>query len=227
MYLMATQKTIASDIYEPLIQLWLLIRDKPQDVVSDYTRQWQLLQSNIPDYFYEVRERFNYNPNPLDLNFLTRTCVNGIVRFNRDGAFNTSFHLSRKGMNPQRFSSNVNRWHPIIQNVEFQCADYQIILSDTNENDFVYLDPPYAGSHMIYTDNLAIDRFFCQLEELNNRNVKWALSFDGYRGDMTAIDKIPRELYRRHSLIKSGNSPVDRVMNHTIKDVYESLYLNY
>ena len=40
-------------------------------------------------YYYEVRERFNAYGAPLDFLFLNRTCFNGIVRFNREGKFNT------------------------------------------------------------------------------------------------------------------------------------------
>ena len=227
LYLLVTPRTIASDIYEPLIKLWLLIRDNPSEVVADYTKQWQSLQENLPDYYYKVRERFNCEPNPLDLNFLTRTCVNGIIRFNKEGEFNNSFHLSRKGMQPQRFGTIVSKWHQAIQNVEFQCADYQDTLSDADEDDFVYLDPPYAGNHMRYTSNLEFDRFFRQLEELNQRNVKWALSFDGHRGNREVANAIPNELYRRRFLIRSGNSPTGAVLNGAIEGVHESLYLNY
>ena len=227
LYLLATPRTIASDIYEPLIKLWLLIQDNPDKVVVDYTRQWKSLQEDLPDYYYKVRERFNRKPNPLDLNFLTRTCVNGIIRFNKDGEFNNSFHLSRKGMEPQRFGKIVSEWHQVIRNVEFRCADYQDILSDAGENDFVYLDPPYAGNHMRYTNNLEFDRFFRQLEELNQRNVKWALSFDGHRGNREVVNTIPAELYRKSFLIQSGNSPIGTVLNGPIEAVYESLYLNY
>ena len=227
LYLMAGPRTVATDIYDPLIQLWLLIRDNPDEVITDYTRQWQSLQADLPDYYYNVRERFNQDPNPLDLNFLTRTCVNGIIRFNKNGEFNNSFHLSRKGMQPQRFTSVVNKWHRVIQNVDFRCSDYQDTLSRADEHDFVYLDPPYAGNRMRYTANLELDRFFQQLEDLNQRNVKWALSFDGHRGNSEVANTIPPELYRRGLLIKSGNSPTGTVLNGPVEAVHEALYMNY
>ena len=227
LYLLAGPRTVAADIYKPLIQLWLLIRDNHNDVITDYAQQWQSLQEDLPDYYYCVRERFNSNPSPLDLNFLTRTCVNGIIRFNQEGEFNNSFHLSRKGIQPQRFADIVDKWHRVIQDVDFQCSDYQDILAEANQHDFVYLDPPYAGNRMRYTNNLDVDQFHQQLEELNQRSVKWALSFDGRRGHGVVTHTIPRELYRRAFLIKSGNSPVGTVLNGPVEEVHEALYLNY
>ena len=50
-------------------------------------------------YYYEVRERFNQNHNPLDFLFLNRSCFNGMIRFNKKLAFNVPY-----GHKPQRFS---------------------------------------------------------------------------------------------------------------------------
>lgn len=227
LFLLGRAEAVTGDIYAPLVHLWQLVRDDPKELISNYTSQWQLLQENLPEYYYETRERFNNEPNPLDLNFLTRTCVNGIIRFNGEGRFNNSFHLSRKGMQPERFAKIVTQWHIVIQNATFQCADYSDTLLSAKEGDFVYLDPPYAGNKMRYTANLDIERFFGELEGLNRRNVKWALSFDGHRGERAIAQTIPRYLYRQCLLLPSGNSAVGKVLNGPVESVYESLYLNY
>lgn len=54
----------------------------PQYVIDSYTENWNLLQSDFPNYFYIVRDRFNLDKRPTDLLFLARTAVNGIIRFN-------------------------------------------------------------------------------------------------------------------------------------------------
>ena len=218
---------VAGDIYAPLIKLWSLIQTDPQLIVCDYEQQWTYLQTNTPDYYYTVRSRFNLNPNPLDLNFLIRTCVNGIIRFNKEGKFNNSFHLSRRGMQPTRFANTVAYWHDLIQGVKFVCQDYSETISEAKQGDFIYFDPPYAGNKMRYTDNLNIDKFFTELEELNRRNVKWALSFDGLRGTSDFSYPIPKSIYRQKLLLFSGNSPVRKVLGKNIEPVYEYLYMNY
>jgi len=241
LYFAATPGSVASDIYRPLIELWRLIQTDSRKVVENYRTQWMALNSELdaidihnlstheklPAYFYQVRERFNETHDPLDLNFIMRTCVNGIVRFNDKGAFNNSFHLSRRGMMPSRFEQIVSSWQSSIQGVDFVCQDYEITLERATKGDFVYLDPPYAGNKQRYTDDLDLSRFFTVLERLNYRGVKWALSFDGYRGDQSLVHDVPKLLYKRHQLLSSGSSAVNKVLNGPVEAVEESLYLNF
>jgi len=93
--------------------------------------------------------------------------------------------------------------------------------------DFIYFDPPYAGNKQRYTENLDMQRFFEALYDLNSRGVKWALSFDGNRGDVDLVKPLPNDLYKRRILIKSGHSAVGKVLNGPLEMVQESLYLNY
>jgi site-specific DNA-methyltransferase (adenine-specific) len=227
LYLAARAGSVAGDIYRPLIDLWQLVQRDPEAVVDDYAKQWRLLQKDLPDYYYRVRNRFNETPTPLDLGFLMRTCVNGIVRFNEQGGFNNSFHLSRKGMEPARFKAIVRAWHEAIQEVRFVCQDYAETVQEAAKGDFVYFDPPYAGNKQRYTADLELDRFFGVLADLNRRQVSWALSFDGKRGEKDLTHKVPENLYQRQLLITSGNSAVGKVLNGPIEEVQESLYLNY
>jgi DNA adenine methylase Dam len=227
LYLSARPGSVAGDIYEPLIQLWKLVQDNPLLVFSDYESQWSQLQKDFPGYFYIVRDRFNEKKSPLDLNFLMRTCVNGIARFNNDGAFNNSFHLSRKGMMPLRFKTIVNSWSERLRGVIVVCQDYEQTVAGAKPSDFVYFDPPYAGNKQRYTEDLEINRFYAVLELLNRRGVKWAWSFDGTRADTDLSHSVPTDLYKRRLLLHSGNSAVSKVLNGPIEKVEESLYLNY
>lgn len=227
LYLLAGSGAIAGDIYCPLIELWNLVKTNPDKLLENYKKQWELLQVRLPEYYYEVRDRFNNDPNPFDLNFLDRTCVNGIIRFNSDGLFNNSFHLSRKGMNPETFSKVVLKWHERIQEVSFVCQDYEETLNEMGEGDFAYLDPPYIQNKQRYYDDIDFSRLFRVLSDLNNKKVKWALSLDGRRGERDYIVAIPNEIYKRKFSLPSGNSPVKKVLDGPVEMVYESLYLNY
>ena len=94
LFLFAHEGAVASDIYEPLINLWKLIQSEPEEVISDYTEKWNALNveykqlqlnhiknsDGLPKVFYDCRSRFNKTHNPLDLNFIMRTCENGNVR---------------------------------------------------------------------------------------------------------------------------------------------------
>jgi site-specific DNA-methyltransferase (adenine-specific) len=241
LYLAGVPGSVAGDSYGPLICLWKLIQTDPERVVSDYELKWAALKTEldalnqgelkrgeaIPQTYYLYRRRFNEKKDPLDLNFLMRTCVNGIVRFNDQGEFNNSFHLSRAGMEPRRFRAVVDAWHPVIQGVEFLCCDYAEMVAGAEKEDFVYFDPPYAASHQRYAADLDLERFFGILEMLNARGVKWALSFDGRRGSRDLTHPVDQSLFKRQLSLASGNSPVNKVLNGPIEPVEESLYLNY
>lgn len=241
LYAAGREGSLAADIYDPLIQLWILVQRNPNIVVENYASQWRALQKELnsldvdrlpkgealPNYYYLVRNRFNQKNDPLDLNFLLRTCVNGIVRFNASGNFNNSFHLTRRGMDPIRFRQVIKDWNYAIRGVIFKCQDYEETISEARSGDFVYLDPPYAGNKQRYLSDLDLVRFFSALDLLNTKGVKWALSFDGYRGKRNLVYDVPSGLYKRHMLIPNGGSAVSRVLNGPIEAVWESLYLNF
>ncbi|MDE8347283.1 MAG: DNA adenine methylase [Acidocella sp.] len=216
-----------SDIYAPLVAFWKLVRDEPEHLIQDYTTQWKALQDDLPGYFYVVRERFNNTQKPEDLNFLMRTCVNGIVRFSKSGQFNNSFHLSRRGMIPKRFRQVVMEWTARLRGVDFRACDYAEAIAHARQGDFVYLDPPYSGNRQRYIGDLNVERLYEHLENLNRRRVKWALSFDGNRGDRDYKADVPIAVYKRVISLDSGYSAVAKVLNGPIEQVTESLYLNY
>ena len=227
LYFLGRPGAVAADIYAPLIAFWSMVRDESERLISDYAEQWAALQANLPEYFYVVRDRFNEQKKPEDLNFLMRTCVNGIVRFSKKGDFNNSFHLSRKGMLPQRFSTIVQKWSLHLQGIEFRTGDFEETTADAKAGDFIYFDPPYAGNKQRYIGDLDVERFYRVLDELNRRGVKWALSFDGVRGQTIYDYSPPPAIYKRKEVLNSGYSAVAKVLNGPVELVTESLYLNY
>jgi DNA adenine methylase len=227
LYLLGKPGAVGGDIYAPLIAFWEMVRDDAESLIANYAEQWTALQADLPGYFYCVRDRFNAEQRPEDLNFLMRTCVNGIVRFSKSGQFNNSFHLSRKGMLPHRFAKIVREWSARIQGVEFRHSDFAETIADAKVGDFLYLDPPYAGNKQRYIGGLDVSRFCDVLDNLNRRGVKWALSFDGVRGQTTYEYSLPTSIYKRKVQLNSGYSAVAKVLNGPVEMVTESLYLNY
>lgn len=227
LYHLAGEATVASDLYAPLIGFWRMVQSEPEALVADYADQWRRLQDDLPGYFYAVRDRFNAGKSPADLNFLMRTCVNGIVRFSRAGEFNNSFHLSRRGMGPDRFARAVRTWSTRIAGVRFLACDYRETLARTGPGDFVYLDPPYAGNRQRYIGGVDAAALFGALDDLNRRGVAWALSFDGRRGETIYRAEVPPSLYKRQLELVSGNSAVAKVLNGPLEMVSEALYLSY
>lgn len=226
-YSLSPSNGVCGDICEPLINLWNLIKSNPESVCKIYQDQWTDLQSNGVDTYYKIRDHFNITHSPYDLLFLSRTCVNGLIRFNKNGDFNNSFHLSRKGINPDTLQKIIFDWSNKIQNIKFVNSDYRETTKNATSNDFIYLDPPYFNTKGRYYGTIDFEQFINYLEDLNNRSIKYMLSFDGKRGEENFFVEIPSHLYKRHILISSGNSPFKKVMDKQNKEVFESLYMNF
>jgi DNA adenine methylase len=218
---------ICGDICTPLIDLWKIIKLQPLDVYDSYLQNWNKLDTQGYQVYYEIRERFNKTKNPYDLFFLSRTCVNGLIRFNNDGEFNNSLHHTRKGINPTKIREILLDWSCHIKGIEFLATDYKDSTSTAKNGDFIYLDPPYFNTKGRYYGKIDYDKFLEYLDSLNTKGIKFALSYDGSRGENDYSVNLPKSLYKRHILLQSGNSSFKKVMDKEVQMVYESLYLNY
>lgn len=221
------KKAVVSDINKPLIALWKDLQKSPQKVLEDYKKHWGLLQKKGHTYFYKIRDQFNKKQAPTDFLFLTRTCVNGLIRYNKNGEFNNSLHHTRKGMHPDRLEKIIFDWYSLIKDYKFLDFDYRAATKDAKRGDFIYLDPPYFNTGVRYFGAIDYDEFIEYLDALNKKAVKFALSYDGKRGDKSFVVDLPPKLYKKHILIHSGNSTFNKVQNGKVEKVQESLYLNY
>lgn len=175
---------ICSDINQGLIDLWTFIMKQPDKLAEHYSLLHGGLKrmKNIQDkkmLYEQVRVRYNTLGHPGDFLFLLRTCANGLVRYNSKGAFNTSFHLTRDGIQPDKMKSIILQWSDLLnrRNVHFKCCRYHEI--QVSSNDFIYMDPPYAGTKGMYYGRLDTEHFFSWVHSLP---CCWAMSYDGRNG---------------------------------------------
>lgn len=218
----------ASDIIPELIALWNEIKFNPNSVASEYEARWNRLQEEGFQVYYEVRDNFNKTKNPLDFLFLTRTCLNGMIRYNSAGEFNNSLHLTRPGIDPKRLADIINQWNQVIKKFDFYNVDYRTCLEDVKKGDFVFLDPPYGGTKSRYTQTpFSLEEFYQTLDILNGKGVHWMLTFDGSSGERNYVYAPPKELYKETFKIKTGKSAFRKVIDKVQEDILESVYLNY
>ena len=101
------------------------------------------------NYYYWIRLQYN-NLSLSDKNsligsamfiFLNKTCFRGVFRVGPNG-FNVPYGHYK---NPEIVNKeHLCEIHHLIQGVVFECCDFTASLSHVVNNDFVYLDPPYA-----------------------------------------------------------------------------------
>jgi DNA adenine methylase len=219
---------MCSDLNAGLIELWKEIKEHPDKVSDWYEKLWKELNQDEnkerkKEYFAKVRDRYNQEGNPLDFMFIMRTTTNGMPRYNKDGQFNNSFHVTRNGIEPSTLRDIVAEWSELlrINQVEFLSCSYTEICPD--EKDFLYLDPPYYNTKGMYYGTIDYDEFF---KWLRGVSCGYALSFDGKAGTDDFTFAVPEDLYSKHEYLESGNSSFRRTIGKT-KDtiVYESLYI--
>lgn len=222
---------VISDINEDLINLWNMVKHNPNKLKNTYRILWTKLYnkktiSEKKAYYEKVRNNYNEDhEDPAYFLFLNRTCFNGLIRYNSNGDFNTSYHLNRDGIHPDKLDKIIDEWSFLLneKNVEIYLRDYSEIIP--KEGDFIYLDPPYMDTKGMYLYNKfnQIDFFVY----LNNLKCSYILSYNGISGNDNKIFDVPENVYDEHILIKSGNSSFKRITE-SEKDamVYESLYIS-
>ena len=155
--------------------------------------------------------------------FIMRTTTNGMPRYNRDGEFNNSFHVTRNGIIPETLDKIIYEWNVLLKknNVKFISCSYDEI--KPNQNDFVYLDPPYANTKGMYYGTIDYTKLWKWLRDLP---CKYALSFDGISGEEDNTWNVPTDIYSKHEYLLSGNSSFKRTIGKSSDSiVYESLYI--
>jgi DNA adenine methylase len=220
----------AGDQIPELIGIWDLVKSDPSFLANSYEKSWNGLQREGHTYYYKVRDRFNKKRNPEDLLFLSRTCVNGLIRFNTYGDFNNSLHHTRPGIHPETLRSILLEWSKIVSKTKFAATDYENLLKKAKLGDIVYMDPPYMGNKGRYkNEQFDFERLWHILDDLNKRKVKWILSLDGKSGDRDYSKALsaPKELSKDAYLLDGESSAFPRLLNSRLDNVTESLFLNF
>ena len=228
--LLSINRFVFSDTDLNLIGLWERIKNKPTELAEYYMEHQEKMDefangdvAKIRGYYNNVRDIVNTSFNPMGFMFLNRTCFNGLIRYNSKGEFNTPFHLNRKGIGPNKLKKIIHEWSKLLNenDVQFWGCDYSTITP--SENDFVYLDPPYANTKGMYEEAFDNQRLFKWMETLK---CPYALSYNGISGNNDNTYKVPQQLYDEKLSILSGNSSFKRLKTENKhSDVYESLYL--
>lgn len=152
------ERALVSDKNHHIINFYRRIQTGDIDAVAvrDYLeRAGENLLASGGEYYYEVRDRFNRHGDSLDFLFLTRSCFNGVMRFNRKGGFNVPFCKK-----PDRFAkayvtkivNQVQRVSSVIEGKDwkFVAGDFRETIQQAEDRDFIYVDPPYIGRHTGY-----------------------------------------------------------------------------
>lgn len=221
---------VVGDSNEPLIRLLDLIVNHPQHLINSYNKLWQEQKGNEQEYYNIVRSQFNKNQEPEKFFYLLARCVKASIRYNSSGEFNQSPDNRRKGATPETMAKHINATSHLLRNkANFINKDYVELIKEAQEDDIIYMDPPYQGvcsqRDTRYLNGVSFDRFASTLEELNERKLSYIISYDGRTGDKMHGKPLPAKLSLRHIEIAAGRSTQETLLGRDAI-TYESLYLS-
>ena len=102
---------------------------------------------NKESYYYWVRQQYNNmkERNSCECSamfiFLNKTCFRGVYRVGPNG-FNVPYgNYNNPNIIEKEHLMEISN---LVKNVQFHHMDFAVALTNVVENDFVYMDPPYA-----------------------------------------------------------------------------------
>jgi DNA adenine methylase len=221
---------IINDSYKPLMELWKMILDDPEQCIDGYSKLWNEQLDNPNEFYFQIREEFNKDNDPVKFLYLMTRCAKNAVRFNSKGEFNQSPDKRRLGRKPGVMRDHIMSTHNLLQGkTMLKSLDYEEILEMAKPGDLVYMDPPYQGTSTKkdprYHQGLDFDRFVSNLEKLNERGVSFIVSFDGKLGEKEYGKPLPDYLNLSRIEVHAGRSS-QSTLNGKNEKTIESLYVS-
>lgn len=142
--------------------------------------------------FYQKRAQFNKNISEGKVTgqemaelfyYLNKTCYGGISRYNNSGLFNAPFgKKTAKASYAQEFPFEQR----VLKEWKVTCLHYEDVLKEVDEDDFLFVDPPY--------------------DEVYNKYIERSFNWNDQVALATALSKLPNPII-------ATNSNSERVVN--------------
>lgn len=206
---------IASDSFEPLVQIWQKLKDSPETLKKWYRARWEKMSKGSKVEVYEqIKASYNKNPNGADLLFLTRSCYGGVVRFRKaDGYMSTPCGIHTP-ISPESFAHRVDKWYKRVSGTKFLHLEFEEAMNMAKPGDLIYCDPPYTYSQAILygAQTFSLEHLLGVISKCKTKGVFVALSIDGTKrsGDMICDLPIPDGLFEHEIMIDIGHSMLKR-----------------
>jgi len=118
-----------------------IINRKPNNLLEGKTSQESFYYWIRIQYNKLIQEEKNSELGSAYFIFLNKTCFRGVYREGPNG-FNVPFGHYK---NPEIINEeHLKKISELIKNVNFYCSSFEKSFEQINQDDFVYLDPPYA-----------------------------------------------------------------------------------
>lgn len=138
------EEYLLADTNSDLIDLFVILKEEELPFIN-YCRSFFRPDNNTAAVFYRFREEFNETGNKRRkaaiFLYLNRHCYNGLVRYNKQGKFNTPFGRYIRPYFPEK---EMQQFLPAAKKATFIHLDYRECMQQARAGDVVYCDPPYT-----------------------------------------------------------------------------------
>lgn len=218
------REAIVNDINQQLINFYQGVRndfprlrkelDEIEALYEINSRNYETLKAQKPDervedqneaLYYHLRDMFNHKVNKeysdaLLYYFINKAAYSGMIRYNSNGDFNVPYgrykHLSTKQVSLSHSA--------LLKRTELHHVDYSKIFNMCNDNDFIFLDPPYD----------------CAFSDYGNVEYKDGFNEDSHRRLAEDFRNLPCK-----ALMVIGKTPLtEELYRNNIVDEYEKNY---
>jgi DNA adenine methylase len=169
------RKATLSDINSDLINTYIQVRDKPEEIIDGLKKL-----SVDKESYYHIRKE-----EPKDLVerairflYLNRTAFGGIYRLNLNGKFNVPYGGGSRTPELLWRDGLIKRASHALQGIELAVSDFEKMMNKSRYGDVIYCDPTYT---MIHNNNKFI--------RYNEKNFSWK---DQERLSLVALRALKR-----------------------------------
>lgn len=174
---------VANDLNSHIINLFdYLISLTPQQLTQLSNEARTLVDE---EKYYKLREHYNQHHSAKELYLIINSSFNGVPRWNKQGQYNMPF-ASVKRLSNSYYDNKERKLQLCIQklqeiNLNLTNTSYETVLdfNSIENNDLVYLDPPYFITNATYNNGWKEEQEeqLCNyLEKLLAHNIRFAYS---------------------------------------------------
>lgn len=135
-------KKLKNELLE--IEKQYILNQNEYEVLKNTVGEYKHVENSNEALYYKLRDMFNNKIEKAYLDatlyyFINKTSYSGMIRYNSKGEYNVPF-----GRYKNFNTSLITKEHfKLLQSTIIENKDYSEIFNNCNENDFIFLDPPY------------------------------------------------------------------------------------
>lgn len=165
-----------NDIDELLINCYLIIRDRPQELI-DYLNGEKASKERHAFYKNEFKPTTALE-SAARWFYLNRTSYSGIMKMQ-----NCYWGYGDKySMRPENWPRNIRRTSDKLQGVRITQLDFEQVISEAPDDAFLFIDPPYwnADQDKFYAHSFTLQDHLrlCKILLENKGRIKFLLTYD-------------------------------------------------